>query len=92
MEPSRLLQQGRSKGKSRAGKGRWYQLGLVCDRKVTGVKVTGWCGSHLCTRVTGQGGGMSMGMTLGSCWGVLGRALDTPSVCFLGAAWVWTQV
>lgn len=66
MVPSRLLQQGSSKGKSRAGKGRCCQLGWGCDRKdLPAVKVTGWCGSHLCTRVTDQGGGMSMRMVLG---------------------------
>lgn len=64
------------------------------DRKdLVSVK---WCGSHLCTRVTAQVArelGVSTGRALEAavvwCEGlaVLGRALGTPSVC-----WVWTQV
>lgn len=85
---SRLQRQGNSKGKSKARKGRWCQLGERDRKDLPGVKVTGWCGSHLCTSVTDQAArevGVSMGMALGSCWAVLGRTLDTPRVCFLGA-------
>lgn len=81
-----------------SSRGRWCQLGFVCvgREERTGRISEKWCGSHLCTRVTAQVArelGVSTGRALEAavvwCEGlaVLGRALGTPSVC-----WVWTQV